>query len=366
MDKFYCEGNVMFEPRLLQYITKVNEYKKLGTKVPPYIKVQYGITEEDIKKINAFMKGDRKIYNHENRDKYTSKKPQKKILFPSDELKPEDDPRLQLLKKKVERDKEALKKRYDYSEYDNNIGFLDNGRTFEQVNNFYDNGNNKPKESDWDKNFKETIPKNLKKPKPSTVSNKLDNNAFNSSNTLDNFYRLNNTGDEDQPLFQDSHKDSYKSKYLEAYKPNSALIYNNPPKISYHNALHYGNNNDLPHGKINPNLFNDLTNYDCNVNKVFNYQHSMYDSNSEQDFSCKHKSNYENLFEKEKVDDYGVIDTKKKSFGYRNPSELYFDYINNDMQNPDHVVMATPRGGIMTRNDNRTVARKYVTRETFN
>lgn len=100
MDKFYCEGNVMFEPRLLQYMTKISEYKKLGTKPPIYLKTQYGITDEDVKKINAFDKGDRKIYNYENRDKYISKNQQKKILFPSDKLKPEEDPRLQLIKKK--------------------------------------------------------------------------------------------------------------------------------------------------------------------------------------------------------------------------------------------------------------------------
>lgn len=276
----------------------------------------------------------------------------------------------------MERDKAALKDRHNYSEYDNNIGFLDNGRTFEQVNNFYNNGNNKPMESDFEKNFEETIPKNIKKPKSSSISNKLDTNSFNSSNSLEDFYRLNNTGDDDQPLFQDSHKESYKSKYLESYKPNGSLIYNNPPKISYKNSLRYGDNKDLPHGKINTDLFNDLSNYDKSVNNQFNYQHSMYDSNSEQDFSNKNKSNYDNQFEKsslgekefnsEKVNDYGVIDTKKKSFGYRNPSELYFDYINNDMQNPDNVVFPIPRGGILTRNDNKTVAKKYVTRETFN
>jgi len=40
-----------------------------------------------------------------------------------------------------------------------------------------------------------------------------------------------------------------------------------------------------------------------------------------------------------------VHNSKAKSHGYRNPFEHYFDYIDPELQHPDHVVLPIPRGG---------------------
>jgi hypothetical protein len=53
-----------------------------------------------------------------------------------------------------------------------------------------------------------------------------------------------------------------------------------------------------------------------------------------------------------------------RSYGYRNPSENYFQYLDQDFQNPDNSVMGFPRGGEATRLDNKKMAKnqKYERR----
>lgn len=42
----------------------------------------------------------------------------------------------------------------------------------------------------------------------------------------------------------------------------------------------------------------------------------------------------------------------KKSYGYDDPFDHYFDYIDGDLQKPEHTVMEFPRGGISARLEN--------------
>lgn len=42
-------------------------------------------------------------------------------------------------------------------------------------------------------------------------------------------------------------------------------------------------------------------------------------------------------------------DYKRKSYGYTQPVEHYFDYISNDIQCPEHCVLPFPQGGISSR-----------------
>jgi hypothetical protein len=57
------------------------------------------------------------------------------------------------------------------------------------------------------------------------------------------------------------------------------------------------------------------------------------------------------------IKSYG--DQKFRSYGFSNPSEHYFDYISDDIQNPNNVVMPIPKGGYSTRLDKRETAKKY-------
>ena len=58
----------------------------------------------------------------------------------------------------------------------------------------------------------------------------------------------------------------------------------------------------------------------------------------------------------------GLTTRRMKSFGYENPAEHYFNYIDKDFQNADNTVLPFPRGGFATRNTNKTSAKKTKTR----
>ena len=49
----------------------------------------------------------------------------------------------------------------------------------------------------------------------------------------------------------------------------------------------------------------------------------------------------------------GVPSHTKKSYGFNDPFEHSFDYIDNDIQDPNHVVLPFPRGGISARLENK-------------
>ena len=53
----------------------------------------------------------------------------------------------------------------------------------------------------------------------------------------------------------------------------------------------------------------------------------------------------------------GMPNHTAKSYGFRNPEEHYFQYIDDNLQHPDNVVFPIPRGGFSSRSDNTTVAR---------
>jgi len=59
----------------------------------------------------------------------------------------------------------------------------------------------------------------------------------------------------------------------------------------------------------------------------------------------------------------GMPTRTQKSYGYRNPYENYFQYVDEDFVNPDNSVMNFPRSGIATRNFNKTEARRTHTRD---
>jgi len=52
-----------------------------------------------------------------------------------------------------------------------------------------------------------------------------------------------------------------------------------------------------------------------------------------------------------------------KSYGYRNPFEHYFEYLDDDFQNPDNSVEPWHRGGEPTRFTNKKLAKQSFTRE---
>ena len=63
---------------------------------------------------------------------------------------------------------------------------------------------------------------------------------------------------------------------------------------------------------------------------------------------------------------YGEPSGTKKSDGYPQPAEHNYQYVDKDVQHPDHVVLPFPRGGYSTRNlDKISVKRTKMVREVY-
>lgn len=56
----------------------------------------------------------------------------------------------------------------------------------------------------------------------------------------------------------------------------------------------------------------------------------------------------------------GMPSHTRKSYGFNDSFEHSFDYIDNDIQDPDHVVLPFPRGGISARLENKKQTKREV------
>ena len=59
----------------------------------------------------------------------------------------------------------------------------------------------------------------------------------------------------------------------------------------------------------------------------------------------------------------GMPSHTTKSYGYRNPREHYFQYIDDDFQSSENTVLPYPRNGISTRRDNKKLAKQKYYRD---
>ena len=357
-----CKGNIMLEPRLQEYLKKREYYQKHN--IAPCIapEEEFSITFEDKKRINAFLGGDNDIYNRKTQrrfeDMYSKDNDPDNFFFPSRELK--NDPRFDRLKKKMARDKEAIKQRHNYSNYQFNPTIGGGG----------------------------ALSGDCRNDKFLNKNNEMDEDSMDAGSGVDGL------GDK---LFLDSRDFSFENEHSFKFRPNKDIRrYNHPPKIRYNDVVPYENltpnydtanksGNELPHDNNIDDIIGKLDSYTDHVN-------TTYQQSSEMDIenkivipvvNCKDKKSSGNATRYQAVPFMGKkglrdinaesfvkcgipsTDTKRKSYGYSNPAEHYFDYISDDIQQANHSVLPFPRGGVATRNDNRKTARPYV-REILN
>ena len=201
--------------------------------------------------------------------------------------------------------------------------------------------------------------------------------------------RKKNTTDEyiiydykDMRYYDNYMKDIGGAGYFNEYELNS---YNKMPTINYHNVIpHSQSLNNSKYKKQNEKYKNDM---DYIIGKYDEYGKQIaprLDPRNDMDTeykinlpSCssngkKHldSSKYKAVpymgwgDKKRDVDTEnslirGSPDTKNKSFGYDTGFEHHFDYISEDIQNADHVVLPFPRGGEDTRRWNKESAQTY-------
>lgn len=108
-----------------------------------------------------------------------------------------------------------------------------------------------------------------------------------------------------------------------------------PPEIKYNYPLHHYHTNELnceaeDEKEVSIDNFRDVHKYHMKVEREKNefIKPFKYPLNK----SYKHTQ-----------------DSKRKTYGYDNPVEHYFYYLNKDIQTPNHVILPFPRGGFDTR-----------------
>jgi hypothetical protein len=148
-----------------------------------------------------------------------------------------------------------------------------------------------------------------------------------------------------------------------------------PPEIQYKSKLHYdkleekGNFEKLNH---NPK-FDKIINYAVEKTQIpvflsqiihKNKSNRVYDDSAPNECVNKIREQYHSgqQLDPEIMTDLmlGVPSHTKKSYGFNDAFEHSFDYIDNDIQEPNHVVLPFPRGGISARLENKKQTKRDI------
>ncbi|ATZ80543.1 hypothetical protein BMW23_0494 [Bodo saltans virus] len=312
------------EPRLIEYLKKKKFNKNNGVDCD-LLEREYSITKKDIESIKLFY-NNRKINNNTGHSDYVNPNP-KANGFQS--ITEQHDARLEKIKMKQQRDKEANDQRQNYDIISRGFDMYRNDRLFASAN-----GND----------FK---------------------SKFNPQNWLDS-----ESEDDEIP-----NRNKAQVSYNDDCMAKTNMYQNIPPKIKYNAYTQYGNNTDLKdESKYSLNsIISNLDSYRENrqdKERTFLQKNFMdtdqkvvipsLNDNNKRDKQCDYQAiplmngNLRNI-DTENYLNYGTGQVRaKKSRGYPNPVEHYFSYISDDIQDPDHVVF---NKWVDTRGDNKRVAR---------
>lgn len=329
------DGNLFMEPRLQEYLNKKKYYNEnnIETQIP--LEKQYNISKEDKTLIHDYLKN-KKVYKYNEKDKYLDLVDTTDQKFPSKNFK--EDPRFERFKKKMMRNKEAIKQRNNYSEWDDGYSKILN-----------ENENSR-------ENIYSKVPNNQKF-HTQTIddpygSQRIINKAYDAPfylNTKDNGFQnkykiQNNEKQKRRVRFNDdSSKDNYTNKIignLDSY----ANIQNN--------GYQYSSGMDTESKLYVPTLNDNGKKY----HNTSRYQSIPYMGSKT---GLKDVMTESNLRKGENMSGGYTLGGKAKSHGYSNPVDHYFDFISSDIQDPRNVVLPFPRGGEDTRHYNHSVARPY-------
>jgi len=302
------DNNLTFEPRLQEYIKKLNYYKKYNIAPPFNLEREYSITREDKIKIKNFLHGRydiTKIELQEERDEYVIPA-QNTFGITHDDYK--KDPRYERLQKKLQRDRDATQNRHSYG----------NGAEIQGNDNKF-------------------------------ITDEQYQKLEESKHFLDN-----------KPYYSD---------YALNVGHHSKRVYDvHPLKIQYnqrpHNSQHRDSRQDLPHDNNLSNIIAKLDSFKKHTNTIYQHPQHM-DIYSNQKINNNNQAvpmrgNRVNLIGGTRdVDIENCLikglperNAKFKSLGYPNYSDHSFGYISGDIQDPKHVVLPFPRGGEASRLEN--------------
>ena len=337
---------IMLEPRLMEYLKK-KKYFKENDIDGEFLTKEFGITDRDVMKLRAYMRGDKKGYND---PKHQDMIDPNGSFFPSAKLK--KDPRLDRIKQKQKRETDASQQRNNYGDMKGRYDMYRNDRPFasaygddfksrdfdprEWIDSRDTNNGARTYAPGNDLNFQEMGQRfnansreevqsrsrsnpNVAQPRPERRS-MARLNTYTQPRSIHNGYLPNQSVIESDPHSVDAiigELDSYRNKINTPYNSGSMM------DLDHKVVLPNGNCNERRgtenHYKHVPNMTGGLRDIDTDTYMKF-----------------------------------GSAPSKAKSLGHRNPAEHYFSYISNDIQDVQHVVNSR---GMPSRSLNRQIAR---------
>jgi hypothetical protein len=393
-----CDGNIMLEPRLQEYLKKKKFYKEnnISSCIKP--EDEFQISHKDKMMLREFFKGKKNLYDYDNKKFNEGQKNRrtKKKCFPSKAFR-DGDPRVPQLKNKNIND-EPINRGMFYPEKDGTYYATDT----------------KPLDPIMDaRDFTTQLSPYSTNNSMSTVPDHhvsdigANNRSYMNLEPLDNGWDMDDTG-------FDPRVDPRMNPGVEKYNKHKSQFRINPQ----HNKSFADQDpdprnkfivSDLSHSPdpYSGGLNTEWGNYNNTTNKHKN--HKIIDNNnilskgtsygematptfsgqSELDFDNKkfipqttsnskkyiNSSCYTTMpfisqtnsgmnTELESSLIRGTPHNTTKSYGYRNPSEHYYDFIEDDFQNPDNTVEPWgPRGGESTRRNNKALAKQTKYRD---
>ena len=325
-----CNDGIMLEPRLMEYLKKQNFNSENNIEPTVPLEKTYQITKDDRKRIKRFLKGKKDIYslNSLSKDSTFLDVSKNKMTGFDSELNYINDPRYERIKKKAEKNKNAI------AQKDNHLNLFEKNKNDDDI---------LKNEFNYHKEYR-------------------NNNYYkNNSDT----YLLNSKEEDymyDNPYYQ----------YNKEKKPE--MMYNNVPKINKNRLIPTQIGSDInssnPHDPEFDNFFKQFDSVDNN--NYNNHYEKFIDKTSSKIEPTRSMNNKETRNEYIKAPlvykqnrninsdsylRYGVNSRASKSVGYENPVEHYFQYIDPEIQDPRFVVNDR---AIPTRSFNKKIAKPYI------
>jgi hypothetical protein len=312
--KELCNDGIMLDPRLRNYIQYRKAYERDGIDTGVPLEKMFQISKEDLKTIRKFTHGKRDLYTMKKLGSSETnfvKRIKQKFENVNDKFK--NDPHYKKIQEKMKKTRDADAQRNNYKTIENNYDmYSDNELTNRNILNIkYKNQIRTPYDTNENKK-RDLIYKNRNK------------NKF-----------LLDSNDDDLKYDNPNH--------IFHPKRRSNMVYHNEPKISLNERLRTNiKNNNV--SKINESI--KMTDKYRKKIGTHSYSHTR-DLDSYGDNLRSIDADTDMRF--------GVNSRGGKSLGYKNPFEHQFQYIDDDLQHPDHVVNDR---GISTRLYNKS-RRKY-------
>jgi hypothetical protein len=305
------------DPRLSEYINKkkFNQKHNIAPDVP--LEKQYQITNEDMKTIRQYMNNNSNT-NNAQKSNFEDMIEIKKQRFVSEH---------EIYDERLERIQEKMKRERDANLQRNQMGNLN-----------YDM---------FKRNFSSAL-----------------------GNDINNEFNLNSV---ENKLYQHPQEKNNRYYSLDDNKFNYSQKSHITPKIMYNQPVHY-NQHINDNSDQMTNIIGNVNNYRKKINNTYDYNadNTGFINTPTNPSECR-KELLENLYQGahlaqgaggvdskeftsvdiENYVKYGVPTSKAKSLGFENPVEHYFQYIDDDIQKPEHVLFDRPA-------DTRMANRKNV------